>query len=163
MQIRFDVLVTQMIGFIIVLFVLRRYAWKPVLGMLEARRQRIASDVASAEAARREADALKAEFEAQLRGIENQARQRIQEAVLEGQKVAEEIRANAQAEARSITEKARHNLELEVKKARVALRGEIVGMALGAAERVLEEKLDPAEHGRVVERFLNRLETEKVR
>jgi F-type H+-transporting ATPase subunit b len=163
MQIRIDILITQMIGFLIVFWVLKRYAWGPVLGMLEERRQRIAREVAEAESRRREAEALKVEYENQLKSIETQARQKIQEAMQEGQKAAEEIRAGAQREARGITEKARQNLELEYKKARVELRGEIVDLALGAAERLLEEKLDPREHSRVVERFLSRLEAEEAR
>lgn len=61
MDLRFDVLVTQIIGFLIVLWVLRRYAWGPVLGMLEDRRVRIANEVANAERLRQEAMALKAE------------------------------------------------------------------------------------------------------
>ena len=162
MQIRIDVLITQMIGFLIVLGILKRYAWGPVLGMLEERRRRIAREIASAEALHREAEALKAEYDNQLKTIETQARQKIQVAVREGQQVAEEIRANAQTQARAAAEKMKHSLELEVKKARVELRGEIVGIALGAAERLLEEKLDPREHGRVVEQFLARLEAEKA-
>ena len=163
MDLRFDVLVTQIIGFLIVLWVLRRYAWGPVLGMLEERRVRIANEVATAERLRQEAMALKAEYENQLRTIENQARERIQKAVVEGQKVAEEIRANAQAEARAIADRARANLELDIKKARVELREEIVALALGAAERLLHERLDAKEHGRVVERFLSELEADQAR
>jgi F-type H+-transporting ATPase subunit b len=161
-DLRIDVLVTQIIGFLIVLWVLRRYAWGPVLGMLEQRRARIADEVATSERLRREAEGLKAEYEAQLRTIEAQARDRIQKAVAEGQKVAEEIRANAQNEARAIAEKGRASLELDVKKARVELREEIVAMALGAAERLLRERLDAREHGKIVERFLDELEAGKT-
>jgi F-type H+-transporting ATPase subunit b len=162
-ELRFDVLVTQIIGFLIVLWVLRRYAWGPVLGMLEERRLRIANEVAGAERLRQEAMALKAEYESQLRTIEVQARERIQKAVIEGQKVADEIRAKAQAEARVAADKTRANLELDFKKARVELREEIIGLALGAAERLLQERLDAKEHGQVVERFLRELEADQAR
>jgi len=162
-ELRLDVLLTQIVGFLIVLWILKRYAWGPVLGMLEARRQRIAGEIAASERLRKEAEAIKAEVENELRTIESQARQRIQEAVAEGQKVAEEIRATAQREARMIAERARANIELELKKARVEFRNEVVTMALGAAERLLQERLDPKEHGRIVERFLDDLEAERIR
>jgi F-type H+-transporting ATPase subunit b len=152
------ILVTQVIGFLIVLWVLKRYAWKPVLALLEERRARIANDVASAEKLRQEAERIKAEYEQQLKGIEVQARQRIQSAVAEGQKVAEEIRDNAHREARVITEKAKADLELEYKKARAQLREEIVGMSLGAAERLLQERMDAPEHRKLVDRFLDELQ-----
>jgi F-type H+-transporting ATPase subunit b len=161
-ELRLDVLITQILGFLIVLAILKRYAWGPVLGMLEARRARIAEEIATAERLRREADALKAEVENQLRGIESQARQRIQEAVVEGQKVAEEIRIAAQNEARLTAERARANLAMDVKKARVELRNEIVALALGGAERLLAERLDAKEHARIVERFLDDVEAGRV-
>lgn len=163
MELRLDVLLTQIVGFLIVLWILRRYAWGPVLGMLEARRQRIAGEIAASERLRKEAEAIKAEVENELRTIEGQARQRIQEAVAEGQKVAEEIRATAQREARMTAERARTNIEMELKKARVEFRNEMVTLALGAAERLLQERLDPKEHGRIVERFLDDVEAERIR
>lgn len=162
MDIRFDILITQMLGFLIVLWVLKRYAWGPILGMLEERRIRIAKQVSDAEKIRREAEELKAEYQNQLKTIETQARQRIQQAVAEGQKVAEEIRASAHQEARAITEKAKSTLEMEYKKARVELRSEIVNTALGAAERLLQEKLDDKEQRRLVDRFVSELEGQET-
>ena len=157
MDIRFDILITQILGFLIVLWVLKKYAWGPILGMLEERRSRIAKQVSDSEKLRRDAEELKAEYENQLKTIEAQARQRIQEAVAEGQKVAEEIRATAHEEAQAITEKAKSTLELEYKKARVELRSEIVATALGAAEKLLQEKLDDQEQRRLVDRFVDEL------
>lgn len=151
------ILVTQVIGFLIVLWVLKRYAWKPVLGLLEERRARIANDVASAERLRHEAERIKAEYEEQLRGIEVQARQRIQAAIGEGQKVADEIRAHAHRDARAITEKAKADLDMEYKKARAQLREEMVAMSLGAAERLLQTRMDAPEHKKLVDRFLDEL------
>ena len=156
------ILITQMIGFAIVLWILRRYAWGPVLGMLEERRARIANEVQTSERLRQEAEKLKVEYENQLKTIEAQARQRIQEAVNEGQKVADEIRATAHSEAQAITRKAKESLELEYKKARVELRAEMVGTALGAAELLLREKLDSQEHRKMVDRFLSDLQKQEA-
>jgi F-type H+-transporting ATPase subunit b len=163
MNFRYDILITQMLGFLIVFWVLRRYAWGPLMGMLEERRMRIATEVQTTEKLRREAEALKAEFENQLRNIEAQARQRIQEAVAEGQKVAEEIKATAHTEAQAITQKAKASVEMEYKRARVELRAEIVNTALGAAERLLEKSLDTEEHRTMVDRFLTDLEKQEAR
>lgn len=159
--IRFDILVTQIIGFLIVLWVLRRYAWGPVMGMLEERRARIANDVATAEKLKAEAEKLRLEYEEQLKTIEAQARQRIQEAVAEGQKVADEIRATAHEEARATVAKATADLELEYKKARASLRGDMVTMALGAAEHLMQERLDGDTHKNLVDRFLTDLQTQE--
>lgn len=160
--IRLDILITQIIGFLIVLWVLKRYAWKPVLGMLEARRARIANDVATAEKLRQDAEAIKAQYEEQLKTIEVQARQRIQAAVAEGQKLADKIRDEAHRDVRAMAEKSKDDLALEYKKARAQLREEMVAMTLGAAERLLQERMDTAEHRKLVDRFLDELQSQEA-
>ncbi len=77
----------------------------------------------------------------------------------EGQQVASEIRKNAQDEARRITERAGADIERELAKARVQLKEEMIGLTLGATERLLREKLDPAGHRKIVERFLSEVES----
>src|SRR6267142_6889805 len=90
---------TQILGFLLLLWGLRKWAWGPVLGLLEARRQKIAGAFDEAERRKAEALELKAKYEQDLRGIEAQARQRIQQAVTEAQKVAAEIKSQAQSDA----------------------------------------------------------------
>jgi F-type H+-transporting ATPase subunit b len=155
--IRIDIFITQVIGFLLVLWVLKRYAWKPVLAFLEARRARIAGEVAAAGKLREEAQKLKAQYEEELKGIEARARQRIQEAMAEGEKAANEIRAASHREAQAITARAKADLELEYKKARVELREDMVTLALGATERLLSEKMDQEHHRKLLERFLSEL------
>src|ERR1044072_9382084 len=90
---------TQILGFLILLWGLRKFAWGPVLGMLGPRRQNIGGD--SDLPARKKADAeqLKGRYEQELRNIDAQARQKLQEAVAEGQKLSAEIKAQAHKEA----------------------------------------------------------------
>ena len=147
-------LVTQIIGFLIVLWVLRRTAWGPILEKVEARRAKIADDVASAERLRRESEALKDKYEEELKTIEAQARERIQLAVAEGQKVAEEIRAEARQEADRIREKTKAEIAQEYGKARASLHEDVVRIALGAAERVVREEMNEDRQKKLVSDFL---------
>lgn len=156
------ILGTQILGFLIVLWVLWKVAWKPVLEMLEARRQKIAGDVDSAKKLREDAEKLKAEYEEHLRTIEAESRARIQQAVKEGQKVADEIRAKAEQERRKATEQAKEELALEYKKARAALREDMVRLSLGAARELLRKELDEAEHRRLVDEFLTDLSRQET-
>lgn len=151
----FSILITQILGFLIVLWVLRKVAWGPVLGKLEERRQKIAGDVASAETLRREAEELKAKYESELREIEAQARERIQLAVSEGQKVAEEIRAEARGEADRLRAKVQADIQSEYDKARAALKEDVVKLALGAAERLVSAEMDENRQRKLVEDFLS--------
>ena len=149
------ILVTQILGFLSVFWVLRRVAWGPILNALEARRSKIANDVASAERLRKEAEEIKSRYEEEIKTIEAQARERIQLAVSEGQKVAEEIRAEAREEAQRLREKTKVDIRMEYDKARAELHDEIVSLALGAAEKLVEEQMDEDRHRKLVDRFLS--------
>lgn len=158
MNIEISQVLTHVLGFLVALFILKRYAWKPMLKVLDDRKQKIADEFKEIETQKQKTDQLFAEYEARLSKIEDEARRRIQEAVVEGQKVAGEIRQQAQEEARKITGRAQADIERELAKARVQLKEEMVGLTLGATERLLREKLDPAGHRKMVERFLTEVE-----
>src|SRR6185436_7436700 len=72
---------TQILGFLLMVWILRRYAWGPLLGMLEARREKIAGEFKEADRLKAEAVALRGKYEAELRTIDAQARQKINEAM----------------------------------------------------------------------------------
>src|SRR5262245_12909420 len=92
---------TQILGFLILLWGLRKFAWGPVMNMLESRRQKIAGEFDLAARKQTEAEQLRARYEQELKTIDAQARQKLQEAVAEGQRVAGEIHAQAQLDAAS--------------------------------------------------------------
>jgi F-type H+-transporting ATPase subunit b len=145
---------TQIVGFLIFLFLIRRFAWGPVLQTLEARQAKIAGDLADADKRKQEAAELRGRLEQELRGIDQQARQKIQEAVAEGQKVAAEIKADAQAQARARLDRAEAEIEAERAKAQKALHEDMARLAVGGAERILRKKLDEAEQRRLIGEFI---------
>jgi len=139
--------VTQILGFLLMVWILRRYAWGPVMGMLEARREKIAGEFKEADRLKAEALGLKTRYEADLKGIEAQARQRLQEAVAEGQRVAGEIRTQAQKDAAVRMERAADEIVREREKAKEALKLQVVALSIRTAEKILRQKLDdPAQH-----------------
>jgi F-type H+-transporting ATPase subunit b len=149
---------TQIIGFLIVLWILKLFAWKPLLKMLDDRRNKIIGDIEAAENTRADADKLLDDYNAKLKDIEAEARSKIQDAVSEGNKIAAEIRENARDEAHKIVEKSREELARDVAKARVQLRDDMIEMALRSAEKVINAKLDDSEHKRMLDDFLKEVE-----
>jgi F-type H+-transporting ATPase subunit b len=149
---------TQILGFLAMVWILRRYAWGPVMAMLEARREKIAGEFKEAD--RRKADALelKARYEAELRTIDAQARQKITEAVSEGQRVAAEIKAQAQKEAQTRLERAADEIVREREKAKEIVKGQVIALALRAAEKILREKLDDPSQRKLVGEFIDEVE-----
>jgi F-type H+-transporting ATPase subunit b len=145
---------TQILGFLILVWGLRQFAWGPLLGMLEARREKIAGEFREAERLQAEARELRARYDQELRGIEAQARARLQEAVVEGQKVAAEIKVQAQAEAQRRLERARDEIAHEGEKAKQVLKERIIDLSLRSAEKILRRELDDAAQRRLTAEFI---------
>jgi len=152
-------ILTQVLGFVLLVWVLGRYGWKPILGKLEARRQKIEHDYAEAERKQLEAEQLKAKYEQDLRGIDAQARARIQEAVVEGQRVAEEIKSQAQADAQARLKRAEEEVALERDKAKGQIREQVVTLSIRTAEKILRAKLDDPAQRRLAGEFIDEVGT----
>lgn len=149
---------TQILGFLVLLWALNKWALGPLLGVLEARRAKIAGEFAAAERAMAEANQQKSHFEQELRGIEAKARQRLTEAVAEGQKVAGEIRHQAQAEAAQRLERAQDDIARENEKAKERIKQQIIDLALLSAEKILRQKLDGPAQRRMAGEFIDEVE-----
>jgi F-type H+-transporting ATPase subunit b len=159
MKIEISQLLTHAVGFLIVFWVLKKFAWKPILRLLDDRRQKIADEFTRIETKKQETEALLLEYETRLKRIEEEARAKMNESVAEGQKIAAEIKAGAQEEARSIISRAKSELERDVVKARAQLKQDLVGMTLNATERLLRERIDEKANRKLIERFLDEVET----
>jgi F-type H+-transporting ATPase subunit b len=146
---------TQILGFLLMVWILRRYAWGPLLGMLEARRQKIAGEFKEADRLKAEAQELKGRYDQELRGIEAKARERLLEAVHEGQKVAGEIKAQAQQEAARRLERAADEVAREREKAKEVLKEQIIALSMRSAEKILRAKLDDATHRKLAAEFID--------
>lgn len=153
---------THAVAFTAAVLVLRRLAWKPILNLLDERRERIATEFDSIEREKVTNATLRAEYETQLRTIETQARAKIQEAVGEGRKVAGEIHEHARHEARELITRAREEIDIEKDKAEVALKEDMVAMAMAAAEKVIRAKLDDAAHRRLISETIEELTKVKI-
>lgn len=156
-QIDWGQVIAQVVGFLVVLWILRRYAWGPVIDMLEERRARIQGDFDAIEAQRGEVAAVRRQLDDRLKGIEQEAREKIQAAMAEGQTAGNEVKSKAREEAQTILRRAEEQVERDREKAQVALRNEMVTMVVAATEKLLEEKLDAAAHRSRVEAFIDGL------
>lgn len=150
-------LATNVVAFLIFFFILRKYAWGPLLAMLDARRDKIQSDFDAAETELQNAESLRAEFDAKMAEIKEIQRVKVQEAVKTGEGIAADLEKNARDKAAQFTDKAEADLDREVRAARLDLRANTVDMAIQAAEMVVQEKLDDAKHRQMVEEFITRL------
>lgn len=146
---------TQILGFVILVWILGRFAWGPIVAGLEARRQKIAGEFADAERRKHEADQLKAKYDAELRGIEGLRRQGIQEGIAEGQRVAAEIKAHANDEAQARLHRAEDEMAREREKAKELLKEQVVSLSIRTAEKILQSKLDDPAQRKLAAAFID--------
>lgn len=149
---------TTVVGFLLLVWVMRKYAWGPILDQLDKRRDKIERDYAAAEQQLGEAEGLKADFAVKLGEIKTLERERIQEAVKKGEGIAGGIVADARQQAEVAKTKGRQDLEIEAQKAQVELRDTVVALAIGAAEKLIHERLDDQKHRQLIEQYIDHIE-----
>ena len=152
-----------LIIFLILFFVLSRYAFKPITAAVAAREKALEDAIAGAKADREAAAKLLAEHQAQL----DAARGEAQKLIVEGRQVGEKVRAEmieeTRAQQQEMLERARREIESEKVKAIADLRREAVDLAIAGAGKVIEKNLDEQSNRRLVESFLASLATNSVK
>ncbi len=158
MNLSIQEILTQAGAFVILVLILKKMAWKPLLQMLEDRRHKIQAGFDHIEKTKAEVETLKRDYENSRAKIEEEARAKLQQAIDEGKKVSKELQETARKESRAILDKAKEDIRLEVAKAKVTLRDEIADLTLGATERLLQEKLNDTKDKELVLDFIENLE-----
>ena len=151
-------LITHAVGFLITFWLLKRYAWKPLLNLMEERRTRIAGEFQTIEDEKAKVAQQAAAYDARMKEIDSERRAKIVEAVDEGKKVAADIKAQAQHEAKEIQAKAKADLEREIAKAKVQLKEEMIAITMNAAEKVVREKLNDQKHRELIGKYIEEVQ-----
>lgn len=158
MNLSIQEILTQAGAFLLLVFVLKKMAWKPLLKLLDDRRNKIAGEFEKIDHTKSEVEKLKQDYEHARSHIEEEARAKIQQAIDEGKTISKELQETARKESRMILEKAKEDIQLEVAKAKVTLRHEIADLTLAATERILNEKLDEAKDKELILGVIENLE-----
>lgn len=161
MQILWQEILTHIVGFVLLLVLLRRFLWKPLLAALDARRTTIEQGLADVARAKQEIEHVKVDYSQRLARVEDEARVKLREATLEGKRIATEIQEQARGEARKIVEEMKAKLHLEIAQAKIELRDRIAELAVDATERLLKERLDASRDKELVTKFLGELEAQQ--
>lgn len=137
-----------------------RYILPKFTAVLDERAHKIQGGLKQAENAQAEAAAALAEYKQQLADARAEAGRIREEARVEGGAIVTELRAKASQDAARILENAQRQIEAERQQAAVSLRSEIGTLATELASRIVGESLaDSARQSRVIDRFLDELET----
>jgi F-type H+-transporting ATPase subunit b len=145
----------SIVNFLVILYLLRRYLWGPILGVLANRAEKIRQGLAMAEEARAERERIKAEVERLLAEARRDAQAIAERMTKAAEAAAADIRAQAKAEADRIRERGREDAKQLHDQALAQLRSELAGMVVLAASRVLGREVDAEQHRTLIERSLD--------
>ena len=146
--------VWTIITFLILLGVLTRFAWKPLLKALETRENEISQSLEDAKKAKQELERLSAESDE----IISKARSEAQGIVSEGKKAAEQLSATtlnkAKEEAMANLSAAKEQIKIERDKAIVEIKGEVVNLSLSIAEKLVKKNLSKEDNKSLIDESL---------
>lgn len=154
-------ILTIMIGFAIVVWILTKFGWDPIVRTIDERRETIAKEFDTIDKKQAALESRMRDYEERLRQIDNEARERLNKAIDEGKKIASEIVEEARRQSDETKAKAAADIKLEIEKARVELRDDIVRLTLGATEKLLKAELNQERHRQLVGSFITELESRR--
>ena len=152
--IQWPLLVVQLVNFLIILILLGKFAYKPILNMLDERAAKIKEGLEQSEQAEKRAADIDAEAKKALEEARKEGQLLIAQAKEAADKRREEDIAQAKKEAEALLERARGEILLEKDRAIAELRKEFADITIAAAEKVINEELDAGKHRKVIEEML---------
>jgi F-type H+-transporting ATPase subunit b len=149
-EMRGDLAIFTFVVFVLLLVILKKFAWGPISAGLEKREHRIAEHIAAAERSNQEAKAMLAEYERKLATAQDEVRAILDEARRDAEHTHQEILTKAKAEAAAEAARARHDVETARDQALKQLVETSANLAVDLAGQILKAKLNPADHSRLI-------------
>ena len=157
MNFNFPTFVGTLLVFVIFVAFVTKFIWPPLINAMQARRERIAEGLETAE----KADTKLAESEAyaqqQLQAARAEGQKLIEQARAQAANLVEDAKAKAKEEGDRLLEAAQVEIDQEANRAREKLRTEISDLAVLAAEQILESEVDPKRHETMLDSLSQRL------
>jgi F-type H+-transporting ATPase subunit b len=149
-------LVWQIVAFGLLVFLLWKFLYQPILAMLEERRRRIEQGMKDAQMAADKAAAAQAEFERQVAESKKEGQVILAQANEMSAKLREDILAAAREESRQMIEKAKAEIQAERKQAMADLERQVADLAITVSQTVIPASLDEAAQRRLISDFLSK-------
>lgn len=138
-------LIAQILNFLVLVFVLAKFAYKPLLNIMEERKNKIASDLEAADKAKADAEAVKSEYAAKLADARQEAQAIIDNARKTAQAAHDKIMADTKAEQEQLIAAAKETIALEKQKSLDDIRAQVISLSMIAAGKIVEQKLSSEE------------------
>ncbi len=145
------------VSFLILLFALKKFAWGPVINMMQEREDKIANDIDSAERANIEADKLAKQREMELKQSRTEAQKIIAQAKDTAENNAHAILVEAQEHATSIKKQAQEDLRIERERMIDEAKTEVANLSVEIASKILKKELSASTHQELIQSSIEKL------
>jgi F-type H+-transporting ATPase subunit b len=147
------------ITFVVLMLILWKAAWKPIVEALDARAEKVRSDIENAEKMRIEAEKAMAEHKQMLDKAHNEVAQIIAEGKADAERLKNDIVEKSNAEAQGMIQSARKEIALAKDKALEEVKSEIVNLSTEIASKIIQKSLNPEDQKGYVEEALTKIRT----
>ena len=157
MTLELQVLVWSVVVFAVLLVLLWKFAWGPIMRALEEREHRIQKTIDDANAQLQAAQAQAAEYQRKIERIGDEAAAKIAEAKRDGEKRSAELIAEAHKESARTLERAQREIQLAKQAAIEELREQVVALSADVVAKVLQREINAADHARFVQEAIEQV------
>ena len=155
MELNLSTVIWSIINFVVILWVLYKFFYNPVLKFLDDRSEEIANNISEAECSRNESTALLKDYQGKIAGAREEAQNIVAKATKAGEEERAAILAQTRDESAALLERARQEIRRERDQALYALRQEVGTLSMMAAEKILTRNINTEDNQKIVEDFLN--------
>jgi F-type H+-transporting ATPase subunit b len=152
-----------LIVFGLLLLILGKYAWKPIIAQIQRREKEISEQIQDTERRNRQAKELEADYRARIDHAEAEAKQLLARSLEDASRAREELLASARDEGNRTIETAKAEIEVYKQAALEELRRATARMAVNIAGEIIQEKLSPEKQDELVEQSLSRIRSRTER
>lgn len=146
--------IATILNLFIQVYLIKRFLFKPINEMLEKRRAKADAQIQDAVKAKDEALAMKEEYEKNMQDAKNKANEILTTAQKTAAVQSEEMLKDAALQAATMKEKAEADIAQEKRKAVNEIKGEIGGMAMEIAGKVIEREISEEDHAKLIDEFI---------
>ena len=147
--------------FLILLWLLAKFAWRPLLTALEQRQDTIRKSLDDAQQAKQELERLNAESRKILNEARVQAEQILSQTRTDASRLRDELKQKAQSEAAGVIKNAERQIEMETARAIQQIRNEAVDISIAIASKVLERNVTREDNERLIEETFKQIEARR--
>ena len=155
-------LIAQIINFLILVAILTKVAYKPLMQALADRQAKIADSLETAEKEKQAAEKLKQEYLAELSEARTQAQAIVEKAAKLAEQTKEEMLKEAREESARLLKATQEEIARERERAIAELKGEVVTLAVAAASKIIAQNMDETANAKIVDEFINNLDGKKI-